>query len=173
MVVGATHKYFSKTLELDCKSNITLINVIIFKDLLKDKDLSLTLMEYSWTFITERFEHFLKQQPADSNNGLIFIDSSQKIPESEIKSVLYSLVREGSMWQNIDHVIEEPIFTRSHLRNLIQLADMIAYVIYRHYYKKDVKFKEWFESLVAKMYQPYGSIHGYGIKEFPIKKNKK
>lgn len=163
---------FSKIIEFVCNSEVTLINVVIVKDQLKPKHSSM-IMEHAWTFIVERFEHFLQQQPPNTNNGLIFMDSSQRIPESEIKRVLWNLVRKDSKSQNITHVVESPIFTRSHLRNLIQLADMIAYVIYRHYYKNDKRFKEWFDSLTVKMYQHDGSFHGYGIKIFPIIKDKK
>ncbi len=97
---------------------------------------------------------------------MLFVDASQKIPESEIKDIVWRLVRIGSLWQQVEHVIEDPIFTKSHLRNLIQLADMIAYVIHKHY-KGDPKFADWFEMLKPKMYQPNGKSHGFGIKEFP------
>ena len=157
---------FSKVLSLVCSSEITLLNVIIFKDLMKEQYATPKLMEYSWTFIIERFEHFLKRQPAETNNGLLFVDSSQKIPESEIKNVVCGLVRNGSYWQRVEHVIEDPIFTKSHLRNMIQLADMVAYVIHRHY-RGDPRFKGWFDGLKPKMYQPGGVLSGFGIKEFP------
>ena len=157
---------FSKVLDLICNSEITLINIIIFKDLMKDRYPAPQPMEYSWTFLVERFEHFLKQHQEEPNNGLLFVDSSQKIPESEIKNVVWRLVRNGSYWQRVEYVIEDPIFTKSHLRNLIQLADMIAYVIHKHY-RHDLQFKDWFEGLKPKMYQHDKRLHGFGIKEFP------
>ena len=157
---------FSKVLDFICNSEITLLNVIIFKDRMKEQYTTPKTMEYSWTFIVESFEHFLKQQPEETNNGLIFVDSSQKVPESEIKDVIRRLVRQGSHWQKARHVIEDPIFTKSHLRNLIQLADMIAYITQK-YYRYDPKFKAWFERLKPKMYQPGGVLTGFGIKKFP------
>lgn len=157
---------FSKVLELIRDSDITLLNVVIFKDLMQDLPDTPKTMESSWTLITERFEHFLKRQLPETNNGLFFVDSSQKTPESEIKNVIWNLVRNGSPRQRIKHVLEDPIFTRSHLRNLIQLADMIAYVVHKNY-RGDSKFKEWFEKLKPKMYQPSGALFGFGIKEFP------
>ena len=75
---------------------------------------------------------------SETNNGLLFVDSSQKVPESEIKNVIYGLIQNGSVWQRVEHVIEDPIFTGSHLQNMIQLADMIVYVTYR-YYRNDRK----------------------------------
>ncbi len=106
---------FTKILGLVCKSGITLINVIIFKDRMRRKYDMPKPLEYSWTRIVERFEHFLKHEPEGTNNGLLFVDASQKIPESEIKDMVWRLVRRGSLWRRVEHVIEDPIFTKSHL----------------------------------------------------------
>ncbi len=157
---------FSKILDLVCSSEVILISVIIFKDEMKNQYFTPQPLKYSWTFLVERFEHFLKQQQSETNNGLLFVDSSQKIPESEIKNIILKLVRDSSDQQQVEHVIEDPVFTPSHLRNLIQLADMIAYVVHRHY-RHDPKFKDWFEGLKPKMYQPSGQLHGFGLKKFP------
>ena len=116
--------------------------------------------------IAERFEHFLKQQNETTNNGLIFVDSDQKIPEEEIKAILWNAVRHGTSMQGIRHIIEDPIFTKSHLRNLIQLSDMTAYIIHRVYSKHE-EFAEWFEKLKPSMYQPKYNLSSFGLKEFP------
>ena len=64
------------------------------------------------------------------------------------------------------HVIEQPVFVESHTHNLIQLADMIAYVIHR-YYKGDPNFTEFFELSKSKMYRVDGKPDSFGLKEFP------
>ena len=158
---------FSKTLDIVCNSQITLLNVIIFKDLLKKRYGTSKTLEYSWKFMVERFEHFLKQQSEETNNGLLYVDASHKSPESEIKNVIYKLVRHENHNQKIDHVVEDPIFKKSHLRNMIQLADMIAYIIQKHY-RNDTSFKYWFERLNPKIYQSNGVLDGFGIMEFPL-----
>jgi len=157
---------FSKVLELICNSELQIINIIILKDKLNQKYVTPKAMEYSWTLLVERFEHLLRNEPEETNNGLLFVDSDQKIPEKEIKDLIWRLVRKGSSMQRVDHVIEDPIFTKSHLRNLIQLADMMAYVIHRSY-RGDIKFKDWFDGLKHKMYQPNGELNKFGLKEFP------
>ena len=157
---------FSRVLDLVCRSEITLINTVISKDEMKARYTVPKPMEYSWMFIMECFEDFLKLQPERTNNGLVFVDSSQKVPESETRDIIQSLVRKGSPQQQIDHVIEDPIFVKSHLRNMIQLADMIAYVVYRHH-KGDPRFREWFEMLKPKMHTHDGKLDGFGFKKFP------
>jgi len=157
---------FLKVSQLVCQSDIVLFNVIIFKDKLKDKYSTPKPKEYSWTLLVERFEHLLRQEPEETNNGLLFVDSDQRIPEQEIKDIIWKLVRRGSSWQKVDHVIEDPIFTKSHLRNIIQLADMVAYIVHK-YIKRDPQFGAWCESLKTKMYQPDGRLSDFGLKEFP------
>ena len=158
---------FSRVLDLACKSKITLINTVISKDGMRTKHTVTRPMEYSWMFTLERFEGFLKLRPEGTNNGLVFVDSSQKVPESEIRDIIQRLVREGSPRQRFDHVIEDPIFVKSHLRNLIQLADMIAYVVVYKHHKGDPQFGDWFEMLKPKMHMRGGRPDGYGFKKFP------
>ena len=157
---------FSRITDLACELDITIVGVIMFKDKMADMYRSQTVMDYSWMFVAERFEHFLVQKPAETNNGLLFIDASQKNPESDIRRALQKAVKNGSNWQSIDHVIEHPIFVESHAHNLIQLADMIAYVMLKHY-KGDSEFGELFELLKSRMYRYGGKLDGFGLKEFP------
>jgi len=108
----------------------------------------------------------LRHQNETTNNGLMFVDSDQKIPEEEIKAILWNAIRYGTNVQRIRHVIEDPIFTKSHLRNLIQLSDMTAYIVHRAYSEHN-EFKEWLEKLKPSMYQPDGNLASFGLKEFP------
>ena len=157
---------FSRTANLARWSNITIVSVVMFKDKMKERYRSPAVTEYSWLFVTERFEHFLVQKPEGTNNGLLFIDASQKNPESEIRRAMRKAIKDGGIWRGIDHVIEQPIFVESHMHNLIQLADMIAYVILKHY-KSDSKFEGLFEMLKLKMYRVDGKLDSFGLKEFP------
>lgn len=156
---------FSRIVDIVCKSEITIINVIIFKDMLRQRR-SPTVMKSSWRRLTVRFEDFLDQNQTHTNDGLFLIDVSQKTPEKEIKNVILSEVRRRSSGLGSRHVVETPIFVDSLRWNLIQLADMIAYVVHKHY-KKDLKFERWFKSLDPKMYRSDGELYGFGINEIP------
>ena len=50
--------------------------------------------------------------------------------------------------------------------NLIQLADMIAYVVHKHY-RKDSRFERGLKPLEPKMYHSGGRLYGFGINEIP------
>ena len=158
---------FSRVLDLVCKSKITLINTVISKDGMRARHTVTKPMEYSGMFVPERFEGFLKLRPRRTDNGLVFVDSSQKVPESEIRDIIQRLVREGSPRQRFEHVIEDPIFVKSHLQNPIQLADMIAYVVVYKHHKGDPQFRDWFEMLKPEMHTRGGRPDGYGFKKFP------
>ena len=154
---------FSRVVDAACESKITIVSVIVFKDMLRRK-ISSTVMNSPWRRLTVRFEDFLKQDCVD--DGLFFIDSSQKTPEAEIKNAILAEARKRSSRLGSRRVIENPIFVESHRWGLIQLADMIAYVVHKHY-RKDPKFEGWFKSLEPKMYHSGGRIHGFGINEIP------
>ena len=113
---------FSRTTNLACRSDITIVSVVMFKDKMKDRYRSPAVTEYSWMFVTERFEHFLAQKPEGTNNGLLFIDASQKNPQEDTRKAVLSAIKDGGLWKGIDHIIEQPIFVESHTYNLIQLA---------------------------------------------------
>ena len=151
--------------DIACESRVTIINVIIFKNRLKRKNSSI-VMKYSWSRLTDQFEYFLRQKQADTNNGLFVIDSSQRTPELENKEAIRRRVRVGSSRGDIRYVIEDPIFVESRRHNLIQLADMIAYMAHK-YYGADRVFENWFKSLKPKMYRHNGRLIGFGIVEFP------
>ena len=157
---------FANVLDLICNSRLTLLDVVIFKDRMNRIYNAPQPMRYSWTFLVERFEHFLRQRPKNTNNGLIFMDSSEKTSESEIKNIVMDVVRNENSQQRVEHVIEDIIFTKSHLRNMIQLADIVAYITHKHY-RHDLKFKVWFEKMTSKMYAHNDKLRGFGIKEFP------
>lgn len=159
------NEIFSKIIDIACKSKITIINVIIFKDLLRQRR-SPMVMKFSWRRLTVRFEDFLAQDQTHTNDGLFLIDASQKTPETEIKTIILNAVGRWKSKIGSSHVIETPIFVDSFRWNLIQLADMIAYVIHRHY-KKDSEFERWFKLLDSKMYRSNGVLYGFGINEIP------
>lgn len=156
---------FSKIVNIACESEITIINVIIFKDMLTQRR-SPMVTKFSWRRLTARFEDFLDQNQAHTNDGLFLIDASQKTPETEIKDVILREVRRRSSRLGSRHVVENPVFVDSFRWNLIQLADMIAYVVHKHY-KQDAKFERWFKLLVPKMYHSDGKVYGFGINEIP------
>lgn len=132
---------FSRVFEFMSESSASLICIIANKDKLAERYLHPQPLRYAWTFIVERFEHFLNQRPTKPGNGLFFIDASRRNVECEIKDVVFRMATNGSGYLVADHVVECPIFVKSDRHNMIQAADMVAYAVHRHY-KGDPRFRE-------------------------------
>ena len=159
------YEIFSKVVDIVCKSEITLVNVIIFKNKLEQRG-SHAVLKYSWQRLTVRFEDFLEQNQIGTDYGLFIIDSMENNLETRIKDTILTGARSGRSRLGNHHVIENPIFVDSFRWNLIQLADMVAYVVHK-YYNKDPMFEGWFKSLDSKMYRSGGQLYGFGINEIP------
>ena len=148
------------------RSDVALLVVAVFKDRIRSRRFASKLTESVWTFVAERFEHFLKRVPGGADMGMIFMDSSDKTSESEIGNTLKRTIRNGTPRLQIERIMQEPVFVRSDEHLIVQLADMAAYVVNRHH-KGDSRFDGWFETIMAKAYSPSGRVRNYGIKEFP------
>lgn len=157
---------FQQVSNVVCRSDVTLLIVVVFKDRIRSRCLASKPTENAWTFVAERFDHFLKRMPEETNRGMIFTDSSDKTSESEISNTIKRIIRNGTPRRQIEHIMQEPAFVRSDEHLTVQLADMAAYIANRHY-KGDSRFDGWFETIMAKAYRHLGQVRDYGIKEFP------
>ena len=157
---------FEQVASIICRSDVTLLTVIVFKDYIPSRRSASKLTENIWTFVAERSEHFLKRMPEETNRGMLFMDSSDEISESEISNTIKRTIRNGTPRRQIEHIMRETVFVRSDEHLTVQLADMVAYIVNRRY-KGDSRFDGWFETIMAKAYAPSGRVRNYGIKEFP------
>jgi hypothetical protein len=124
----------------------------------------------AWTFLAERFHKFLTKKYDESgaiSYGLLVIDEKTKPDDRDVRQLLRSLRLYGTGYQSIENVIEDPVFSPSHLKNIIQLADAIAFCMLR-YVKHDNNFNPYFDIIKDKFDKgPNGEISGYGLKIFP------
>ena len=100
-----------------------------------------TLGELAFEQIVSRFEYFLKENQAPTPHyGLIFHDNNQTVARRH-KELMKSFITRGTFWNQVDYIIETPIFVDSELTDMIQLADLCAYAIRRYVEKsEDVLF---------------------------------
>jgi Protein of unknown function (DUF3800) len=125
------------------------------------------LFEDAWTFLVERFEQFINDNGQGSNEGMMIVDKSSKIPENEICKIVRRLRRIGTNFCEINHLVEEPMFIDSSIREGIQMADAAAYCTIKHL-TNYVKFSSYWDILASKIRRgPTGQIEGYGFKVFP------
>ena len=110
-----------------------------------------------------RFQMFLKRQYYDKkeySSGLIILD------ESSYKESLQGLLRlfqtSGNKWQQkIENINEAPMFIDSKVSRGIQLADHIAYAVFRRYSFDDLAY---YNVIEGHFDSENGKIHGLSHK---------
>jgi hypothetical protein len=89
-------------------------------------------LRYSLMHLMSRFDHFLarKYRTGDAQRGLLLFDKSPK--EEPIQVLAREFKIEGHDWGRLRNMAEVPVFIDSKAARMIQLADLVAYAVYRH-----------------------------------------
>jgi len=73
--------------------------------------------------------NLLKNAGQKEQYGLMIMDSVSFGFDNKVRNKIRGLLLDGTYYENNDFLIEDPLFTCSHWRNLCQIADIIAYLI--------------------------------------------
>jgi len=96
---------------------------------------------YAFEQLTSRFDLFLKRlhnKHNDSQRGIMLFDKSAT--EQRIQTLAREFKYAGYTWGKTKNYAEVPVFLDSKASRLIQLADMVAYAIFRFYEHEDSSF---------------------------------
>ena len=85
--------------------------------------------EQAFEQIVSRFERFL--QNTQLGYGLLIHDNNQTVAKRHTE-LMKTFLSKGTLWTQIEHVIETPMFVDSQLTSMVQLADLCAYAIRRY-----------------------------------------
>lgn len=81
--------------------------------------------------------------------------------ESNHKKTLHALLEQyrktGASFGKIGHLAEIPLFTDSRLTRMMQLADFVAYAVFRRYEHGDSSY---LDIILPKFQQSGGKLHG-------------
>jgi len=120
-------------------------------------------VELAFEDISSRFDYYLSRvsQDAGKTMGLLVLDSSSY--ENSLQSLAYKFRKEGNRWGNqLRHLCEVPLFVDSQASRIIQLADHIAYAVFRYYNAEDASY---FNLLQGKFDEHDGVFHGLSHKQ--------
>ncbi len=92
-------------------------------------------MEMAFEDVCSRFDKFLRR--VDSK-GLIILDESAHA--TRLQELAHQFRKLGTQWKVIRNVIEAPLFVTSRAFRCVQLADHIAYAVFRRYEAKDATY---------------------------------
>ncbi|GGC06559.1 DUF3800 domain-containing protein [Dyadobacter sediminis] len=97
-------------------------------------------VEFSFEQLASRFDHYLSRLHKENNaqRGIIIFDKSTY--ETTIQGLATDFRTIGHKWGVLRNLSEVPLFLDSKASRLIQLADLIAYSIFRQYEHGDDDF---------------------------------
>lgn len=141
--------------------NICLFACAIHKDSFPGRD----PVKLAFEDLCSRFDMFLNRlyhNKQESHHGLIIFDKSSH--ETSLQGLASDFRREGTRWGSTLHNLQEvPLFVDSKASRLIQLADHVAYAVYRRYEAHDLNYF----NVIEKHFDSEGAkIHGLVHKQF-------
>lgn len=154
------------------KLNIILVSSVINKEEYYDNNTDDDVELKAWTHILERCDMEIgdahKRKGNFSEKGIIITDHyTSNDHDQKIKEFLEYLRLYGSGFHTIKHIIEEPLFTISKWRNMVQIADAVAYCTIKSLLG-DNFFKTQFDKIEHRFRRSKeGIIRNYGLKIYP------
>ena len=115
-------------------------------------------VERAFEEICNRFNLFLSREQSRSDvpqRGLIVMDKSNY--EETLQGLASRFRERGTRWGNMRNLAEVPMFVDSKATRLIQLADLLAWAIWRRYEYSDTRY---FDVVVNRFDRTRGVIHG-------------
>jgi len=115
-------------------------------------------VEKAFEDLSSRFDLYLRRLSTDeiSQRGLIVLDTSSY--ENSLQSLANRFRQEGNRWGNqLRTLCEVPLFVDSQASRIVQLADHIAYAVFRRYNANDLTY---FNCIESRFDQSEGVIHG-------------
>ena len=119
-------------------------------------------VEYAFEEICNRFNLFLNRnfkkrggRTEDKQKGLVVMDESQH--EQPLQALARDFRISGTRWGDLRNMAEVPLFVDSRASRIVQLADLLAFSLWRRYEKQDATF---FDQIVKKFDADGGVIHG-------------
>lgn len=117
--------------------NVRLFGAVIKKAAIAGQD----PVEMAFEQLTSRFDMYLKRlynKHGNAQRGLILLDKSST--ENRIQTLAREFKYEGHSWGTTKNLAEVPVFLDSRASRLIQLADLVAFAIFRFYEHNDNSF---------------------------------
>ena len=132
--------------QLDARNAVVLASVIDKRELRADTTHEV-MHRWAYELLLERIEHFMRQYH-HRHQALIVMDDTNIQLNQFIAMEHAALLRRGNPNMLFPHIVEYPFFTRSELSNGVQLADLLAYNVYRAFRDEDLDYP-YFRSVLA------------------------
>ena len=115
-------------------------------------------VEHAFEEICNRFNRFLSRlwnRKREKHRGLVVMDKSHY--EETLQGLARRFREEGTRWGALLNLAEVPMFVDSAASRLVQLADLLAWAVWRRYEYRDTRY---FDQVVRRFDTEGGVIHG-------------
>lgn len=147
----------------DCRL-VVMATVIDKRELFEYKNPDI-LHETAYEFILEGIQHYMNEYHP-RHNALIVMDHMDKRLNRAIAMKQASLLRSGNKNMKFPAIVEYPFFVNSELSNGVQLADLLAYSVYRAFRSEDLNYP-YFQELLPHIYRGRDGKILHGLKVWP------
>ena len=124
-----------------------------------------TLHRRAYEFLLERIEHYMRGYHP-KHQALIVMDDTSRQLNRAITLQHAQFQRSGNPNMHFPHIVEYPFFTRSELSNGVQLADLLAYNVYRAFKDEDLDYP-YFKRTLPNFYRRLQATAIDGLKVWP------
>jgi hypothetical protein len=145
--------------------NMAIMAVVIDKRHLQDHMTHETLHKKAYEFLLERIEHYMNENHSKHQALIVMDDTSKELNQAVAMKHAY-FQREGNQNMRFRHIVEYPFFTRSELSNGVQLADLLAYNVYRVFSSDNFDYP-YFQEMLDSFYTRKESPKLDGLKVWP------
>lgn len=116
-------------------------------------------IEYAFEQVCSRFDQYLMRlhRQRDTQRGVIICDRTTVQNEKGLQSLIANFREVGHRWGILRNLSEVPLFIDSRASRLIQLADLIAYALSRHFERNDSRL---YNLIVDRFDESEGRKHG-------------
>ena len=97
----------------------------------------------------------LADKNREKQRGLMIFDQSRH--EKTLQALLAQYRTTGASFGKVRHLAEVPLFTDSKITRVLQIADFVAYAIYRRYESADAQF---LDMIMPRFCESAGKLHG-------------
>lgn len=156
-----TDVYFEQV----AKRNAVVMATVIDKRYLRAGTTAKALHQRAYEFLLERIQNYIRGNHP-KHQALIVMDDTDKGLNRAIAMQHSLFQRVGNRNMAFPNIVEYPFFTRSELSNGVQLADQLAYDVYRAFRYEDMLYP-YFDQLLPYFYQSRDGTVPHGLKVWP------
>jgi len=119
-------------------------------------------VELAFEDLRSRFDRYLLRLrgEGDRQRGLLILDKSAH--ETSLQRIARDFRTIGTQWGVVRNLAETPLFTDSRSSRLVQLADHVAYAVFRRYNAGDTSYMD---VIASRFDSSEGVIHGLAHKQ--------